>query len=536
MPRRRLIRLCVCLIALTQSGWFVCHAQSVSSSGIRAALKNGEDGLDTRSASQSASVTGPNGPVNFSNVNVCPTGQSSPKPCSRTTGLTFHVAATTTFGTTSVVTQGVSNLDFTLSSTTCVGTLPAGSSCIVRPKFAPIAPGVRMGAVNLTDNSGNLLATTLIYGQGQGPVATFSPAPQITLPISGLNYPSALVVDPAGDIYIQADNNLVKFDPGTGVQTTIATGMTGVLGLALDGAGNLFVACPGNPSCAVVEIPAATGVQTDVGRGLSADFGIAVDGRGNLFITDNGTLYPRLMEVNPVTGRQHALVGGQYPDLPGIPLLNNPFGVAVDADHDVFVACYNDTLYELTRKHVLNMVSDFFLDPYTVAVDAAGDLFVGDQLLYELAAGTGALTVVGQDLFPGGIALDGTGNVFAATNNALVEVQSSQPQALNFGKVAVGTTSAPQSITIQNVGTQPLNAVTPGLEISPGFLQVAGTGAPPDCTATFSLAPGATCNLSIVFAPQAAGTINGTATFTDNALNKAPSANQTVQLTGIGTQ
>jgi hypothetical protein len=67
-------------------------------------------------------------------------------------------------------------------------------------------------------------------------------------------------------------------------------------------------------------------------------------------------------------------------------------------------------------------------------------------------------------------------------------------------------------------------------------LQVPGSGTPADCTSSFSLTPGARCNLSIVFAPQVAGTIKGTATFTDNALNRTPSASQSVNLRGIGAQ
>src|SRR5208337_1493118 len=100
--------------------------------------------------------------VNFGNVNVCPVGQTTPTPCSQTIPLTYNVGATMSFGTISVVTQGAPNLDFTLSSgSTCTGTVSAGSTCTVNVTFAPLAPGVRMGAVQLTDNLGNLLVTTM---------------------------------------------------------------------------------------------------------------------------------------------------------------------------------------------------------------------------------------------------------------------------------------------------------------------------------------------------------------------------------------
>jgi hypothetical protein len=136
--------------------------------------------------------------------------------------------------------------------------------------------------------------------------------------------------------------------------------------------------------------------------------------------------------------------------------------------------------------------------------------------------------------------VDGAGNVFFGNNNyqapVLAEAKGSVAATLFFGKTAIGSTSAPQSITIQNVGTQPLNAVAPGLIVSTNFVQVTGPGTPADCSSTFALAPGALCNLSIVFAPQMLGTVRGMATFTDNALNKIPSASQSVTLDGTGIQ
>ena len=48
-----------------------------------------------------------------------------------------------TLGTPLVVTQGTAGLDFSLASTTCSGTLAAGSSCTVTVAFTPTVPGLR---------------------------------------------------------------------------------------------------------------------------------------------------------------------------------------------------------------------------------------------------------------------------------------------------------------------------------------------------------------------------------------------------------
>ena len=106
----------------------------------------------------------------FGNVNVCPAGQTTPAPCNSTITTELLAAAATTFGATQVVTQGASGLDFTLGSGgTCTGAIAAGSSCTVNVKFAPLAPGSRMGAVKLFDNTGNPVATAPVYGIGQAP-------------------------------------------------------------------------------------------------------------------------------------------------------------------------------------------------------------------------------------------------------------------------------------------------------------------------------------------------------------------------------
>ncbi len=116
-------------------------------------------------------------------------------------------------------------------------------------------------------------------------------------------------------------------------------------------------------------------------------------------------------------------------------------------------------------------------------------------------------------------------------------IQRSQPPSFNFASTAVGSisTDSPQSVVIQNTGNEPLDALAPGLLVTgPNFVQVPGSGTPEDCTNSFTLTPGATCNLSLSFAPQSAGPLTSTAVFTDNTLNANP-ATQSIVLTGTGT-
>ncbi len=509
------------------------------------------------SISLAQSVQGPAHARNFQNVNVCPAGQDSPNPCTRLSKLTYNVIATTTFGATNVVTQGVPQLDFKLKSTTCKGTVQSGSSCVVLVEFAPRAPGVRMGAVQLTDSSASLLASTYVYGNGQSPAAAFNPGVSNNLPVSGYNGFDAMAADAAGNVYFPANGGMAKFDIRTGAQTMVTTsGVPYSFGTAVDGAGNIFFTAG-----QVFEIAVNSGVQTTVGTNLNAAAGVALDGRGNLYVGDDWDNplpghspwgWPRLAEVLAVSGREETLLTGYEAD-PGNPYINFPWGVAVDSAGNAYIACFNYgpvfVSYAGTppsngggvyASRQYGEVASFG-NPSAVVVDAAADVYVVDGGIFEVAPdGSESLVVYNQYGGPFGVqeAIDAEGNLFfpSATGYSMTELKASVPATLNFGKITVGSISAPQSLTIQNIGNQPLNAVAPGLVIGANFQQVPGSGSPADCTASFALAPGASCNLSIVFAPQTTGTIRDTATFTDNALNKAPAASQSVPLEGIGIQ
>jgi len=463
--------------------------------------------------------------VNFGSVNV---------GAGTSLTLNYNIDSSVSVSTVNVVTQGAPNLDFTLSSTTCTGSQAAGSTCTVTVSFAPRAPGVRMGAVELTGSSGSVLATTLLHGIGQGPAIAFDPGVQTTVG-SGLANPYGVAVDAAGDVFIAdlSHSRVVEVPAGGGAQTTVGSGLQNPSGVAVDGAGNVFIADTDNSQ--VVEVPAGGGAQTTVGSGLSSPEGVAVDGAGNVFIADTGKF--RVVEV-PAGGGAQTTVGSG---------LNLPSAVAVDAAGNVFIVDSGKSLVVEVPAGggPQTTVGSGLLNPYAVAVDAAGDVFIADddnKRVVEVPAGGGAQITVGSGLgYPQGVAVDGAGDIFVAdtSNNRVLELQRVQPPSLSFTATQVGQTSSAQSVQIQNIGNEPLNAVSPGLVVTgPNFVEVDGSGTPADCGVGFSAAPlalGGTCDLSISFTPQSGGTLTSTAVFTDNALNHNP-ATQTITLNGTVTQ
>jgi Putative Ig domain/Abnormal spindle-like microcephaly-assoc'd, ASPM-SPD-2-Hydin len=101
------------------------------------------------------------------------------------------------------------------------------------------------------------------------------------------------------------------------------------------------------------------------------------------------------------------------------------------------------------------------------------------------------------------------------------------PTSLTFAAQAIGTTSAPQSITVSNTGNAPLfinSAATRGANPL-DFTQVS------DGCSGVTLAAGTSCSVSITFSPTASGARSATFILTDNAAGSP----QTVPISGSGT-
>ncbi|MGB9232275.1 MAG: kelch repeat-containing protein, partial [Terracidiphilus sp.] len=504
----------------------------------------------------SVSVTASFGLVNLGSAYICAAGFTPPvgSTCSAAQTLTFNIPATTTIGAIQVVTQGISGLDFSQGSgSTCTGQIAGGNSCNVSVNFTPLAPGLRMGAVELYDNNGNLVATAPIYGIGQGPAAAFSPGAQATVYSGNSAFVSnSAAVDSAGDLFIAqtqwptSNSGQVVEVAANGTQTTVGSGLEYPQGLAVDGAGDLYIA--DNNLSEVVKVPAgctSSACQTTVGSGLSSQLGVAVDGAGDVFISSYGQ--HEVVEV-PANGGPQTVV---YNPVTGAGPTSSPVGLALDAAGDLFIADVGLTqVVEVpagcTSSGCQVTIGRNWGAPQSVAVDAAGDVFVSDTTLEQVVEVPAGCTssacqatctpgncaiVVANGIVSLGAAVDAAGDIFVANAHAsrVVEVNESLPPSLNFALTSTGSTStdSPQAVSVQNIGNQTLTgALTP--VSTANFLEN------PGC-ATFTLAPGAICSTSFSFGPQTTGYLTDTAYFSDNNLHLASSVvAQAVNLSGVG--
>jgi uncharacterized protein (TIGR03437 family) len=322
-----------------------------------------------------------------------------------------------------------------------------------------------------------------------------------TLPVEGLVRPMGLRFDAAGNLYI-ADNgaNVIrKLAPG-GVLTTVAgngsqgfggdgglatsASLNGPEGVALDAAGNLYIADTFNHRVRVVTKDGA--ISTFAGTGLpgfSGDDGkavaatmflptdVGVDSNGSVYIADLGN--SRIRKV--INGTITTIAGnsGGLPPREGLGAtavrLAGPTGIAVDPAGVVYIAegsigsgsglgggvfrvwkVENGTLHVTAGTGYNSFSGDSgpaalaqFDTPAGIAFDKKGNLYIADSANHRVRKiGTdGTVTTVAGNALPGfsgdgglatsaelnrptGVAVDSLGNLFIADsgNNRIREV------------------------------------------------------------------------------------------------------------------
>ncbi|HEY1741738.1 MAG TPA: choice-of-anchor D domain-containing protein [Granulicella sp.] len=124
--------------------------------------------------------------------------------------------------------------------------------------------------------------------------------------------------------------------------------------------------------------------------------------------------------------------------------------------------------------------------------------------------------------------LAGCGGSGGSSSGTGAQLSISPSTSLTFASTAVGQTSASQVLTLTNTGNATLTASS--YTVTGASADFTFTSAS-TCGTSLSLAPSASCQFTIVFAPQTSGTLTATITLTDNASNSP----QTVTLTGGGT-
>jgi sugar lactone lactonase YvrE len=190
------------------------------------------------------------------------------------------------------------------------------------------------------------------------------------------------------------------------------------------------------------------------GTGSSAQFSgpaaVAVDSNGNVYVADSGNDTIRKISPGGIVTTLAGTAGspGSTDGTGASARFNDPTGVAVDSSGNIYVAdSGNDTIREITPAGVVTTLagtagssgsadgtgaSARFDDPYGVAVDSSGEVYVsdsGNDTIRKIAPGGGVTTLAGaagnfgsangsgssaQFFGPEGLAVDSSGNVYVA--------------------------------------------------------------------------------------------------------------------------
>ncbi len=349
------------------------------------------------------------GAVDFKSINVCSASATTPAPCTNSITLDFNVDANSS-GFTSlaakVVTQGGASLDYTATSNTCTGPFPSSGSCSVTIQFAPLAPGTHLGAVDILgattgSPAPSSQATVYLHGIGTAPLLGFEGAGLIsTLPITFAysSYVYGIALDGLGNLYVSDDTNCLIS------KYTVATGVTSVVG--------------GNGTC--------SSSAGDNGPATSATLrdphGLAVDGRGNLYIADyNGHVIRKIDALTGIITRVAGTgVDGYTPD-GGLAVnspISEPWTVAVDQAGNLYYSDFEENLVRRVdaRTGILTTVvgnhnnyyagfggdggaatSAYINEPASLVFDSANNLYFADSYndaIRKVAFSTGIITTV----------------------------------------------------------------------------------------------------------------------------------------------
>jgi sugar lactone lactonase YvrE len=258
------------------------------------------------------------------------------------------------------------------------------------------------------------------------------------------NSPSAVAANTQGIIYVaDSGNERIRMITPAGVVSTPWTQFdvdgsffSDPSGIAVDAQGNVYVADVANQS---IDKVTPAGDFIDIGL-FPHPYGVAVDTKGNIYVAETENVFRKSHSIIIITpqGKPSLLAGnGQAGFLDGIgskAQFNNPRGIAVDAQGNIYVADMgNDRIRKITPAGVVSTLAgpNQFNNPEGVAVDAQGNVYVADigkdQILQITP--TGMVSVVagnGQAGFldgigskaqfnnPSGVAVDAQGILYVA--------------------------------------------------------------------------------------------------------------------------
>ena len=402
----------------------------------------------------------------------------------------------------------------TASVSTCVlgTTYAAGKSCSINMQIKPTRVGPVSGLLGVANSSGSVLAQFTFTATGLGSAVALDPGTAGAVG-SGFASPAGVAVDRAGNVFV-ADTSadaVYELIGGTGTPVAIGTGLNGPTGVAVNAAGDLFISDAGNSR--IVQIPnlgttLATGSQMTIASNLTAPLAIASGPLDALYVAQAGEL-----AIYSVRGILPATLTSVLSTS-----FAKPGALAVDPSGNVFVAdAATGEVSEIAAySNTVTVIASGLTVPSGLATDSAGDLFLADNgtaQVVRIPNENGTLKYadavsVGSFASPLGLATDSSANLYVTDPSmpAVYEVGRTAG-LLNFGNISFASTSPVLSATLVSSGNQPLTLGTP-LYTASGDTADFEINSSGTCAAGQVLASATGCTLAATFSPSAKGSVS----------------------------
>src|SRR6266480_340694 len=237
------------------------------------------------------------------------------------------------------------------------------------------------------------------------------------------SFPRWLTVGAFDNVYVGDTFNFVvrKITPSAVVSSVVtnpANGAGEVRGVAIDSSGNIYTAdlphhtirkiTPDGTASIFAGLNDTPGSANGIGSVARFSFptGLAVDGAGNVYVADNGnnTIRKITPAAKVTTFAGSAGLLGSADGTGTAARFYGPFGVDVDQSGNVFVTdTGNNTIRKITPARVVTTLGGLPLSPGTsdgaginarfnsprgVAVDSAGKIYIGDTGNHTVRVGT----------------------------------------------------------------------------------------------------------------------------------------------------
>jgi sugar lactone lactonase YvrE len=414
---------------------------------------------------------------------------------------------------------------------TSFGAYGSGTAQFMVPQSISIDPAGRIWVldngngrlIRMDDMNGTNWTVVGSAGSGVGQFAAMSSAP-------GFDGQGRIYMADAGNHWIVRFDDL-NFTNWTTLRQSQPIGLYiyqfgGPAGVVTDSAGKIYVA----DGTSVIRVDDMTGANwSSIGVGTFAPHTIAVDSSGMVMLGNGYNAQIVDGEAAVFTSNINGLVNGVYVSVYGAAPVSLPTPRPSAIGFTPSTLAFSQNIGSTSPAQTITVTNfggsninglalaasaPFAQTNTCPAVLAPAASCVASVTFTPAAQGgaSGAVNVI-DDSYNAGhsqtLLLSGTGTVPGA---------SITPGSLSFSSQIIGTSSAAKSVTVQSSGSGPLQITN--VTLTGPFTQTN--------TCSGSIAPGASCAISVTFSPSAVGAASGVLSITDNA------GAQTVNVTGNG--